>query len=114
MAGKPCRIQCNAGTVQVTNKGMFGNVPVWYHPEGMLNILSLKTLKEKYHAMYDIDGGVFKVKTPGGVEKFKPHENRLYYLDMNPDDQQAITLVTTVRDNFEGFTKKEIEGAIKA
>ena len=110
-AGKPCRVQCNAGMIQVSKKGMFGNIPVWYHPKGVANILSLKILKEKYHVTYDsnVKGGVFKVKTPGGIVKFKLHKNGFHYLDTNPDESSAITLVTTVRDNFEGFAMKEIE-----
>ena len=31
---KPCSIQCNVGTIQVTKKGMFGNIPVWFHLRG--------------------------------------------------------------------------------
>ena len=84
IAGKPCRIQCNADTVQMTMKGMFENILVWYHPDGVANTLSLKTFK-KYHVMYDsnIDGDAFKVETPGGVVKFKPCKNGLHYLDVN-------------------------------
>ena len=94
---------------------MFGNILVWYHPEGVANILFLKTLKEKYHVTYDSysDRGALKVETPGRVVTFKPHENGFHYLDMNVSDHQAITVVI-VRDNFEGVTKNEIEGAIKA
>ena len=34
------------------------------------------------------------------------------YLDMR--DKQAVTLLNTVRDNFEGYTKRQIQKAIEA
>ena len=42
---KPLKWHCNAGHVQVT-KRWFGKIEVWYHPKGIANILSLKTLKK--------------------------------------------------------------------
>ena len=88
----------------------FGNT------QGVANFLSIKTLKGRHSVTYDsnVEGGVFKVHTPGGIVKFKAHENWLHYLDMNDEEELAITLVTTIRDNFQGFSKKEIEGAIQA
>ena len=111
-----CILQCNAGTIQVSEKGVFGSTPVWYHPNGGNNILFLKNWNNKFHVRYDskVNGRVFQVNTPGGTVEFKPQKKWLLYLDMNPIDKSAITLVTTVWDNFEGFTKKEIEGATKA
>ena len=113
---KGCKIQCNAGIVMVNKKGMFGSIPVWYHPEGVANILSLKTLKNKCHVTYDSndEGGIFRVAMKNGIIKFIPHANGLHYLEMNPKEESAVTLVTRIQDNLKGFPKKEIEGAKKA
>ena len=43
-----------------------------------------------------------------------PHESGLHYLDLKEKQEAGVVLVTTIRDNFEGYTKKQVEGAIKA
>ena len=100
----------------VNKKGIIGSIPVWYHPEGVANILSLKTLKTRYHVTYDSkdNGGIFKVKTENGEIQFLPHFNGLHYLDMDRGEESAVTLVTTVQDNLQGYSKKQVEGAKKA
>ena len=76
---------------------MFGNIPVWYYPDGVANISSLKTLKHTFHVTYDsnVNCGVFQVKSPGGTIEFKPYQNGLHCLNMNPTDESSIILVTT-------------------
>ena len=50
------RIQCNART-QVTNlvRDLPGYGPVWFDSRAIVNVLSLKLVKEKYHIQYNID-----------------------------------------------------------
>ena len=81
---KSLKLHCNAGHVQVTKKGWFREIKVWYHPKGIANILSLKMLKNRHHVTYDSKdrNGVFKVYTTQGVVEFIPHESRLHYLDL--------------------------------
>jgi len=56
--------------------------------------------------------GVFQVHTPGGVVEFKSSPRGLPYLDLTDENSKAdYMLVNTVRENFEGFTKHEIEKA---
>ena len=78
--------------------------------------MSPKTLKKLHWVTYDSnDGsGAFKVHTPNGIIKFNPHENGLHYIDLKDGGAPEITLVTTMRENYQVFTKNEIEGAIKA
>ena len=113
---KGCKIQCNTGMVEVKMKGMFGETPVWYHPDGVANILSLKSLKEKHHVTYDSqdEGGVFRVKTSKGEVKFVPHPNGLHYIDLRENNNIEKVLINTVESNIEGFTRKEVDGARKA
>ena len=35
-------------------------------------------------------------------------------MDLKEKQEGGITLVTTIRDNVEGYTKKQVKGAIKA
>ena len=52
--------------------------------------------------------------TKKGVVKFIPHESRLHYLDLEDQHESRVALVTTIRENFEGYTKYEVEGATRA
>ena len=115
-AKKLLKLHCNAGHIYVYEKGWFGDIEVWYHPKGIANILYLKTLKKQHHVTYDSKDrdGVFKVFTKEGEVEFVPHETRLHYLDLEAQHESGLALVTTIRNNFEGYTKQEVEGAISA
>ena len=115
MVMKPCKIKCDSETILVDKKGFFGSIPVWYHPNGVANIMSCKTLKKLHQVTYyNSDGnGAFKVHTLKGVNEFKPYENGLHYLDLKYGEPPEITFVQ-LRENYQDFTKKEIEGGIKA
>ena len=49
-----------------------------------------------------------------GVVEFIPHESGLHYLDMKEKEETGIAHVTMIRENFEGYTKKQVEGTIEA
>ena len=74
-AKKPLTLHCNSGHIYVYDKGWFGDIEVWYHPIGIANILSLKTLKKQQHVTYDSKDRdeEFKVHTKDGVIEFIPH-----------------------------------------
>ena len=115
-AKKPLKLHCNAGHIYLYEKGWFEEIEVWYYSKGIDNILSLKTLKNRHDVTYGSEdrGGVFKVHTKEGLVEFMLHESGLHYLDLKDQHESGVTLVTTIRDNFEGYTKHEVEGAIKA
>jgi hypothetical protein len=71
-------------------------------------------------------GGVFQVHTAKGIVKFKPTPKGLHALNLKKNPKAAFILVddmglafnaspshqmhvATVRNNFEGFTKRQIE-----
>ena len=93
---KLLKLHCNAGYIHMTQKGWFGGIEVWYHPKGIAHILSHKILKKRHHI------------------EFIPHESSLHYLDLNDKEEEGTNLVTTIQENFQGCTKKQVEGAIKA
>ncbi len=129
-AVKPINIHCNKGTISSTTVGDFANNKVYLHISGIANVLSLHKLGKKYHITYDSQdcGGVFKVHTPKGVVEFISTSKGLHYVDLSTmpkaaymlvntstedDDEpkEHILHVNTVRDNFEGFTKKQVQQA---
>jgi hypothetical protein len=54
-ATKPIWVRCNAGRIQLTQQGYFGNYPhpVWYNPKGVANILSLANVTKHYRVTMD-------------------------------------------------------------
>jgi hypothetical protein len=55
---------------------------------------------------------VFQVHTPGGVVEFKSSSGGLHYLDITDKGSKVEwMLVNMVQDNFEGFTRREVEKA---
>jgi len=134
-AEKPINVHCNKGTVSSNTVGDFSDNEVYLHTSGIANVLSLHKLGKKYHITYDSQdrGGVFKVHTPKGVVEFIPTSKGLHYVDLSTTPEAAYMLVnassddeeeqehedhnlhvTTVRDNFEGFTKKQVQQAHRA
>jgi hypothetical protein len=81
-------------------------------PEG----ISLKTMDKLFKVTYDSENGsCFKVHTPSGIAVFKQCSKGLhYYLNMSKLDQDALCFVTTIKDQFKGYSKKKVVNAIKA
>ena len=98
-------IHCNAGTTSTNQVGdLSGYGTVWYHPDGIANILSLSRVKEQgYRVTYDSDGGnYFKVEKADGTSRtFRESKRGLYFLDTAgpTHDNDGIVLVDTVADN---------------
>lgn len=119
-------VRCNAGS-RVTN--LVGELPgfgtVWFDPEAIANILSLKLVQEKYHVSYDSDeGNRFIVTKPNGQTfTFTQSETGLYYLDASSDgdnalefnnDDEDVLLVNTVADNTSSYTVNQYSRAVEA
>ena len=65
-------------------------------------------------------GGVFKVHTKHGITEFVRHAKGFYYIrarirtstqQNNGDNTEWSFMIETIRCNYEGFTRKEIECA---
>ena len=78
---KPLKLHCNAGYVFKNHKGRFSGIEVWYQPEGIAYIFSLKTLIGRHHVTIDSKDrdGVFKVQNFKGIVEYIPHESGLHY-----------------------------------
>ena len=121
------KINCNAGNLKTNQQGKFGTMKVWYIPEGIANIFSMNELEKKYHITYDSWEGYYVVHTQDGPVKFYKDENELPYIDLEDSEEHAAMLlvqmgleeaatmfVQTVRQNYKGFTKKEVLQAKEA
>jgi hypothetical protein len=139
-SSKPIKIHCNAGTSKTDLEGDLRGMTVYHNPNGIANVLSLKSVAEKHMiTYYSWDwNGVFKVHTKDGVVEFKPSERGLHYVDVSVEgdvvqhmlvtaniseedyDKEAESatkecmMVTTAQGNLEGYTRHEIKKAKEA
>jgi len=113
-SGTRMNIRCNAGR-RTTN--LIGDLPgygtVWYDPESIANILSLKRVAEKYHVAFDSEhGGSFIITKPDGkVFEFKQSAGGLYFLDT---DETGQVMVNTVADLKSNYTNEDYLKALRA
>ena len=121
-AKKNMFIHCTAG---VAKTNLVGDLPgygtVWYHFDGIANILSLSKVKEKYRVTYDSDNNnQFIVHRPDGTQRiFQQSSRGLYFLDTSLRPQPVngtrdTILVTTVADNANNFSNADYSQAVLA
>jgi hypothetical protein len=97
------------------------------HPKGIANIFSMNELEKRYRITCDSRQGYYAVHTKNGEVRFCKDENRLPYIDLKDflEDAAALlvqtgseevvkVLVQTVRENYEGYTKRKILEAKEA
>jgi hypothetical protein len=90
-------------------------------PEGIVNIFSMNALEKRYHITYNSWQGYYMVHTKNGEVKFYKDKNRLPYIDLKNllenvaallvqtgSKEAAKAFVQTVRQNYEGFTKRKV------
>jgi hypothetical protein len=127
---KPIHVHCNSGTMSTTSEADFGDTPVYFNSNGIANVLSLYRLGRKFRVTYDSTDrqGVFQVHTAHSVVEFKPTPKGLHVLNLKDNPEAAFLLVNdaevqlsptqphvaTVRTNFEGFSRKQVAGAMAA
>jgi hypothetical protein len=116
-AKNPITIYCNNGWLYTNLEGDLGGMTVYHNPYRIANVLFLEKTKAKHRVTYDSwdHDGVFKVHTKEGIVQCKPSEKGLHYPNTSKDDSTfKCMLVNTVRDNFEGHTKHNIDKAKEA
>ncbi len=88
-----------------------------HNPHSIANVVSLHETKQRHRVTYDSwdRGGVFQVHTDGGIVEFKPSSHGLHYHDVSdPSSNVGLMLVNTVRENFKGYTRHDVERAREA
>ena len=115
---RPLRLHTNAGATRLEKKGYLGRFPFWLDRFGIAIVISLTTLESAFHVSYDSkkDGGAFVAHTSKGPITFKRCEDTGFpFIDLDNDGSEAaVMLVQSIRKNFEGYTRKEVERAIEA
>jgi hypothetical protein len=108
-----------------TKGEVIGFGDAWYAPDFMANIFSFLHMKDKYRITYDskIDDA-FHVHTDNGIVKFgatkeglyayKPSKQFLKEVATTKNKVLKHTFVATVKDNIEGYSKNEVDGARRA
>jgi hypothetical protein len=116
-------IYCNAGKASTD---LIGDLPgygwVWYHPNGIANILSLSRVKKKSRVTYDSEAGNSFVvhKSDGTTRSFVESKKGLYYVDtineQHNDNKKAHgnVLINTVDDNKSRYTDQAYSRALVA
>ncbi|KAL7531143.1 hypothetical protein ACHAXR_008885 [Thalassiosira sp. AJA248-18] len=99
-------------------QGYLGSELFWLDRMGIANVVSLDSLERKYHVSYESlkKDGAFICKTSDGEVIFKRCPTTKFpYVDLDEEgSENAVLLVQTVRKNYEGFTRREVERAILA
>jgi hypothetical protein len=102
---------------------MIGDLPgygtVWYHPDGIANILALCLVKKRFRVTFDSQGDddSFIVHKPDGATRvFKESERGLYYLEVpvRPNGKHGTALVTTVKENKSKYTDRDYSKTVQA
>jgi hypothetical protein len=104
-------VHVNGGTLTTNMKAHVANYgSVWYDSNTITNILSLKNVCKKFHVTYDSQGkGTFIVHKPSSIDVHViAHANRLHNHDTH--DRQ-LTMVSTVKQESKGFSKRQIKQA---
>ena len=117
------QVVTNGGGMKFEKQGRLKILPLdlHYNPKSLATILSFKRISSMkgVHVQYDnFVADRFHITLPNKfVLSFSPCENGLYYLDsinLNISQviqKQNVSLLTTVSDNKQYFTKKEIQDA---
>lgn len=107
-------IPCNAG---VTSTNLIRDLPgcgkVWYHPNGIANILSLTRVKDKYRVTFDsCKQNQFIIhKTDKTTRCFKESRCGLYFLEMG---ETSTILINTIDNNKARYPNRDYSWATLA
>jgi hypothetical protein len=107
--------------------GDYGSMTAWFIPEGIANIFSMSKLEKRYCITYDSWEGYFMVHTASREVQFYKDENGHPYINLEEfskdimvllvltaSEEAGTMLVQTVRQNYEGYTKRKILHAKEA
>ena len=119
-ADSPLDLYCNAGKVTLHQVGYLGDYPfpVWFHPTGLANVMSLNNLTKCYRITMDsnIDDSLQLHKADGEIFHFYPSGNGLYHHPL-PNLQAGAkmwSMVATVADQAHRFTCRDQLAAQRA
>jgi hypothetical protein len=111
-------ITSNSGSNITSQMGTLpGYGQVWHDPNGIVNIVSLSQVKERYHVRYDNDHNVFVVTKPDGtIYEFIELNSSLYYynLAVPTNKHSTMVLVDMVASKQSKYTNEDYLRAVTA
>jgi hypothetical protein len=109
---------CNASTNFATNKGWYCNLfDLWLVRNGIANLLSLSQLEADGFTVSYHTGDNWIITTPQGEEiTFHCKENGMChgFLYINMHSTDAVAMVQTICQCYEGYTKRKVQDAVAA
>ena len=122
-AQRPLQLHTNGGSTSANKRGYLGSLLMWLG-DGIANVISLKSLEDvchkrggclSYNSRQD-DGCFVADLGHGEIVTFRRDPKTDFpYIDLDEDSGDgAVMLLQSVRENFEGFTKKQVQRAVKA
>jgi hypothetical protein len=107
----------NGGGLTYTQQGtltVFTELDCYYNPDCLVNIISLDLLQAKYHTTFDSEQkNAFTVAVSDALTlTFEGFGSGLYFVNLNtPVNAYPFSLLNTVQENKQFFSRREIEGA---
>ena len=112
---------CNVGTTYSNLKGWWSHFHMWLVESVIANLLSVPQLEADGFKI-DYTNNIWTVTTPeGDIIPFKKDTGKCRgfpYIEMGSLEalalMQSVGKVETVRENYEGFTKRDVKKAVLA
>ena len=104
-------VKSNGGSLTTMMKATVKNYgEVWFDERAITNILCVKNVRRKFPIEYDCypQSTFYVKKHDGTLIDFVMHPDGLHYHDTR---RKALTLVNTVTENEEGYTKHQLQEA---
>ena len=103
-------VRCNAGAIETRMQGQLaGYGMVWYHQDGIANILSLSRVSRHFSVTFDSHDMQFVVTKEDGSKKvFRQSESGLFYHDVQ---KETCFNIDTVAGNRAGLSNRAYERA---
>ena len=108
---------CNAGTTVSKKKGWYKGFHMWLNENGIANLLSVGLLEAEGYKIEYKTGGDWTVTTPNGEVIIFQRESEgvlqgFPYIKADADPNGVALLQTTIRQAYEGYSKREVERSI--
>ena len=115
-AESPIIVYSNAGSIALTQQGWLGNYPnpVWYHPTGIANTISLFNASKHYRLTMDTAClNAINLHSGNWVIPFQPTTNVLYKYELRATEtfQHFWSMVLMVSEQAKRYTKRQIAQA---
>ena len=109
---------CNAGQTETDTRGWYGDFEVWLNERGIANLISLPALEDAGYKVESHTDRDWVVTSPQGRRTIFKRDTGVCqgmpYIDLREHGEEGLAMIATVRQRFEGYTRKEVEKAIQA